>query len=84
MVTALRTPRVGAKTRGKSEMGGFKEDELPAAIEEGDWREKHCALSPAGISQQNGYLLRRYRDFRRAADAVVAVCGPVQRWRRWR
>jgi hypothetical protein len=54
-------------------MGGFKEDELPAAIEEGDWREKHRALSPAGIAEQNGYLLRRYRDFRRAADAVVAV-----------
>ena len=29
-------------------------------------------LSRAGIEQQNGYLLRRYRDFRIAADCVTA------------
>jgi len=40
-----------------------------------DWRlrEDEQALSPAGIAQQNDGLLRRYREFRRAADAVVAA-----------
>jgi len=31
------------------------------------------ALSPAGIAGQNRYLLRRYLDFRRAADAIAAA-----------
>jgi hypothetical protein len=35
--------------------------------------EDEHALSPAGIAEQNDGLLRRYRDFRRAADAVVAA-----------
>jgi hypothetical protein len=29
------------------------------------------ALSPEGIAEQNASLLRRYRDFRRAADAIA-------------
>ena len=40
-----------------------------------DWRlrEDEDALSPAGIAEQNDGLLRRYREFRCAADAVVAA-----------
>lgn len=40
-----------------------------------DWRlrEDEQALSPAGIAEQNDGLLRRYRGFRCAADAVVAA-----------
>lgn len=34
-------------------------------------REEERELSPAGISEQNRHLLRRYREFRRAADSVV-------------
>ncbi len=34
--------------------------------------EKH-ALAPAGIAEQTGRLLDRYREFRRAADAVAAA-----------
>ena len=38
-----------------------------------DWGPREGrALSRAGIAEQNRALLRRYRDFRRAADAVVA------------
>jgi hypothetical protein len=44
-------------------------------IEFEDWRsrEDEQALSRAGIAKQNNSLLRRYREFRRAADAVVAA-----------
>jgi len=54
-------------------MGDFGNDGFPADLE--DWRqqEEDHALSPAGIAEQNDSLLRRYRDFRRAADAVVAL-----------
>jgi hypothetical protein len=40
-----------------------------------DWRlrEDERALSPAGIAEQNDGLLRRYREFRCAADVVVAA-----------
>lgn len=40
-----------------------------------DWRlrEGEHALSPAGIAEQNDGLLRRYREFRQAADAVAAA-----------
>lgn len=40
-----------------------------------DWRlrEDEQALSPAGIADQNDSLLRRYREFRQAADAVAAA-----------
>jgi len=44
------------------------------SIDDQDWlpREGRRALSRAGIAEQNRVLLRRYRDFRRAADAIVA------------
>jgi len=35
-------------------------------------QEEH-ELSAAGIAEQNGFLLRGYRDFRQAADRIVAV-----------
>lgn len=40
-----------------------------------DWLpwEDEQALSPAGIAEQNAGLLRRYREFRQAADAVAAA-----------
>ena len=40
-----------------------------------EWQEEKepPALSAAGIAKQNSYLLRRYGDFRRAADAVAAA-----------
>jgi len=40
-----------------------------------DWesREEERALSPAGIAEQNKLLLRQYRRFRRAADAVTTA-----------
>lgn len=36
-------------------------------------QEEERALSPAGIAEQNEWLLRRYHEFRCAADAVVAI-----------
>ncbi len=36
-------------------------------------REEEHALSPAGIAEENDGLLNRYREFRRAADAVAAA-----------
>ena len=36
-------------------------------------QEEKRALSPAGIAEQNDGLIRRYRDFRHAADAVAAA-----------
>lgn len=44
------------------------------ALDDPGWLpgERRRALSRAGIAEQNRALLRRYRDFRRAADAVVA------------
>ena len=40
-----------------------------------NWREEKDghALSPTGIARQDDGLLRRYRDFRRAADALAAA-----------
>jgi hypothetical protein len=40
-----------------------------------DWRrrEDEQAFSPAGIAEQNDGLLRRYREFGRAVDAVAAA-----------
>jgi hypothetical protein len=40
-----------------------------------DWAEQEdeCALSAAGIAEQNRYLIRQYHDFRRAADGIVAA-----------
>jgi hypothetical protein len=42
-------------------------------IENWSGREERRALTPAGIAEQNTLLLHRYREFRRAADAVVAA-----------
>ena len=36
-------------------------------------QEDEFALSPAGIAAQNRFLLRHYREFREAADAVAAA-----------
>lgn len=43
------------------------------AVDEGTSLQGGRALSPAGIAAQNRYLLRRYLDFRRAADAIAAA-----------
>jgi hypothetical protein len=43
------------------------------SIDEGASLRGGRALSPAGIAKQDRYLLARYRDFRRAADAIVAA-----------
>ncbi len=54
-------------------MGGWKDDEDSFDPEEWEQREEEHALSPAGIAEENEGLLRRYRDFRRAADAMAAA-----------
>ena len=54
-------------------MGEFEEDFDEIDFEEWERREDEHLLSPDGIAEQNGYLLRRYRDFRCAADAVTAA-----------
>ena len=46
--------------------------------DEEDWESWHeeqddHALSPRGIAEENQQLLRRYREFRRAADVVVTA-----------
>ncbi len=52
-------------------MGGIEDDFDELDFDEWRRREDHHALSPAGIAEQNAYMLRRTREFRRAADAVV-------------
>ncbi len=42
-------------------------------LEEPLRRDDEQALSPAGITESNGYHLKRYRDFRDAADTVAAA-----------
>lgn len=54
-------------------MGELEEDWDEIDFEEWERQEEEHALSPAGIAEQNNGLLRRYREFRRAADAVVAI-----------
>lgn len=54
-------------------MGGFGQDGIPEDFDDWHWQEERRAVSPAGIAEQNDGLLRRYHDFRRAADAVVAA-----------
>lgn len=54
-------------------MNGWEDDEDLPEVEEWERREARPALSPAGIAEQNETLLHRYRDFRRAADAVAAA-----------
>jgi hypothetical protein len=51
-------------------MSEWDEEDMAAEFErEEDMR----ALSPAGVAEQNRWLLRRYREFCRAADAVAAA-----------
>jgi hypothetical protein len=54
-------------------MSEFEEDWDEIDFEEWELEEEERALSATGIAEQNGYLLRKYRDFRRAADAVAAA-----------
>ena len=54
-------------------MGEFEENGEEFDDEDWERREDERLLSPDGIAEQNDYLLRRYRDFRRAADAVAAA-----------
>lgn len=54
-----------------SEFDDELEDEFD--LEEMQRRDDEHALTPAGIAEANGYHLKRYRDFRRAADAVAAA-----------
>ena len=54
-------------------MGEFGDDWDEIDFEERERQQEEHALSPAGIAEQNDGLLRRYREFRRAADAVVAI-----------
>ncbi len=54
-------------------MGGIEEDWDENDFEDWERREEEHALSSAGIAEQNDGLLRRYRTFRRAADAVAVA-----------
>jgi len=57
-------------------MADLDVDPDPFSIETFEWAEEDRALSPEGIAKQNAVMLRQYRAFRRAADAVAAA------WRR--
>jgi hypothetical protein len=54
-------------------MGESGDGGIPDDVEDWEWQEERHARSSAGIAGENDVLLRRYRDFRRAADAVVAA-----------
>ena len=54
-------------------MSGWEDDEHRLEAEEWEWREEERALSSAGIAKEDEVLLHRYRDFRRAADALAAA-----------
>lgn len=54
-------------------MGEFEEDWDDIVFEKWERQEHEHALSPAGIAEQNRGLLRRYREFRSAADAIVVT-----------
>ena len=54
-------------------MGGSEKDWDEFDVSEWERQEEERALSPAGIAAENASLLRRYREFRAAADAVVAA-----------
>ncbi len=54
-------------------MGEFEEDWDDIDFQKWERQEQERALSPAGIAEQNRGLLRRYREFRSAADAIVAT-----------
>lgn len=52
-------------------MGETRSDRYETGFDGPARQRKVHPLSPAGIARQNGYFLRRYQDFRRAADAVI-------------
>lgn len=52
-------------------MSEFEDDWDEFDFEKWELEEEERALSASGIAEQNGYMLRKYRDFRRAADTVV-------------
>lgn len=54
-------------------MGEPEDDWDEFDVSEWERQEEERALSPAGIAEENAMLLRRYREFRGAADAVVAA-----------
>ncbi len=54
-------------------MGDAEDDWDETDLEAWESREVAQALSPAGIAEQNKLLLRQYRHFRRAADAVTTA-----------
>lgn len=54
-------------------MSEFGEDWDEEDFAEWERREDKRALSPAGIAEQNDGMLRRYREFRRAADTVTTA-----------
>ena len=54
-------------------MGQIEGDGDDIDIEDWDRQEEEHALSPTGIAEQNEHMLRRYREFRFAADAVAAA-----------
>lgn len=58
-----------------SEFGQDGDEENWDEIDFAEWerQEDERAVSPAGIAEQNDGMLRRYREFRRAADAVTAA-----------
>lgn len=54
------------------------EDDFEDWMEEEDFEDwmreqEEYELSPAGIAEQNAHLLNRYREFRRAADAITTA-----------
>ena len=49
------------------------DDDFEFDLEEMQRREDEHALSPAGIAEENARQIRRYREFRLAADAVTAA-----------
>jgi len=66
------TARASVGKRRWDEVSSIRDDGI--SLDDRDWlpREGRRALSRTGIAEQNRLLLRRYRDFRLAADAVVA------------
>lgn len=54
-------------------MGGVEDDWDETVLEEWNIRQEQHDLSAAGIAEQNDLLLRRYRQFRCAADAVATA-----------
>ncbi len=54
-------------------MGQFEKDCDDIDYKEWEAQKEEHPLSPGGIAKQNDHLLRRYRNFHRAADAVTAA-----------